>query len=182
VKAAGIDLAGSPKNPTGYCILSETNGKKTVETSILHSDEEIIKKLGDDKPSLVAIDAPLTFDGRDRECDRLLKNYGALPPTLPGMSVLARRGTELSRRLSTSFKVIEVYSTASAKILGVYHKDEFAFQKKVMSLDLDGDVNSRFLSRDELDAVVAAITAYLHLDGQTNAVGGGDGVIVIPNV
>lgn len=182
MKVAGIDLAGSPKNPTGYCLLTVSGSKKNIETKILHSDEEILAKLDADRPSLVAVDAPLTFEGRNRECDRLLKEYGALPPTLPGMSVLAKRGTELAKRLSSSFQIIEVYATASAKILGVYHKDEFRFQKNVMSLDLDGDVNTRFLSRDELDAILAAITAYLHAEGQTKPVGGGDGVIVIPNV
>lgn len=182
MKVAGIDLAGSPKNPTGYCLLTVAGERKTVETLILQSDDDIISRLESDKPSLTAVDAPLVFENRGRECDRILREYGALPVTLPGMTMLAERGADLARRLSNSFELIEVYAKASAKILGVYHKDDFSFQKNIMSLDLDGDINTRLFSRDELDAVLAAITAYLHTDGQTKTVGGDDGKIVVPEV
>ena len=71
---------------------------------------------------------------------------------------------------------------ASAKMLGVYNKDDFAMQKGMMALDIEGDVNTRILVRDELDAIVAAVTGYLHLLGQTREVGDAGGRIVVPNV
>jgi predicted nuclease with RNAse H fold len=182
LKVVGVDLAGSPKNPTGVCVLSEEKNLKTVRTELLHSDQEIISKLDELKPDLVALDAPITFEGKNRRCDRELKEYGALPVTLSGMEVLALRGKNLHEKLKEKHKVIEVYATASAKILGVYHKEDFICQKKLLALDLEGDPNNRILTRDELDAVFAAITGFLHIKGQTKAVGDEEGTIIIPNV
>jgi predicted nuclease with RNAse H fold len=182
VKAVGVDLAGSTKNPTGFCVLSEEAGVKTVNAKLLYSDDEILKELDAVKPDIIAIDAPLTYAGKNRLCDAELKSYGALPPTLPGMEVLARRGTALAEKLKVSRSVIEVYATASAKILGIYHKDDFSCQKKLLSLNLSGDASNRLLSRDELDAVFAAITGLLYLIGQTKEVGDEEGKIIIPEV
>ena len=182
MKAVGVDLAGSPKNPTGFCVLSEEGGRKSVQVKVIHSDDEILREVDAAQPDIVALDAPTTYSGSNRFCDRELKDYGALPVTLPGMEMLARRGTELAGTLKGRHSVIEVYATASAKILGVYHKDDFSCQKKLLSLDLSGDPNARLLSRDELDAVFAAMTGFLHLIGQTKAVGGEDGTIIIPDV
>jgi hypothetical protein len=47
---------------------------------------------------------------------------------------------------------------------------------------LDGDINRRLLIKDELDAISAAVTAYLHLMGQTKTIGDESGSIVIPSV
>lgn len=177
-----MDLAGVSKNPTGFCILTEKAGVKTVQTGVLHSDEEIIGKINEAGPELTALDAPTKYDGKNRLCDTILKDYGALPVTLRGMEVLAKRGVGLYEKLKPKHKVIEVYAKASAKILGVYHKDDFICQKKLLSLDLSGDPNNRILSRDELDAVFAAITAYLHLSGQTKTVGDDEGRITVPEI
>jgi len=167
VKLAGIDLAGMSKNPTGYCLLSIDGERKTVDTKIFYSDDDIVSQLELDKPALTAFDAPLVFENKERECDRTLREYGALPVTLSGMSFLAERGSELAAALRPRMELIEVSVKASCRILGVYHKDDFRYQKNLMGLDLDGAVNTKLLSRDELDAIVAAITAFLHKDGLT---------------
>ncbi|MFH1787945.1 MAG: hypothetical protein ABH834_01035 [Candidatus Altiarchaeota archaeon] len=182
MKVCGLDLAGLPKNPSGFCVLVDEDGVKTVRVKILFSDDEIVRELDDASPDVVALDAPATFSGHNRACDRELEQYGALPVTLPGMEVLARRGTNLAGRIAGKHKLVEVYAKASAKILGVYAKDDFACQKKLLSLDLSGDPNQRMLTRDELDAVFAAMTGYLHLMGQTKEVGDEDGRIIIPDV
>lgn len=184
MRIIGLDLAGSPKNGTGYCLLVESGGKKTVFTRILHSDEEILSLLLEERPiDLVAVDAPLVYEGNRRKCDELLREYGALPVTLRGMETLAIRGKAFADLLSSEgFQYIEVFSTASAKVLGVYNKDDFPMQKAMMGLDLDGEVNTRILSRDELDALAAALTGYLHLLGQTKVVGDEQGRIVLPAV
>jgi len=82
MKLIGIDLAGNPKNDTGFCVLEIKDNKKIVTTSLLNSDSEIMEKIKEVNPNLIAIDAPLTFSGVNRKCDDELHNYGALPVTL----------------------------------------------------------------------------------------------------
>ncbi|MCX6695086.1 MAG: DUF429 domain-containing protein, partial [Candidatus Altiarchaeota archaeon] len=172
-----------PKNESGYCVLSVEDGVKSVETRILYSDEDILSEVMKTAPDLVAVDAPLIFSGVNRKCDELLHGYGALPVTLRGMEVLARRGSAFAVKLrGINVKFIEVFSTASAKILGVYSKNDFGMQKSMMSLGIRGSVSDRILSRDELDAVLAAVTGFLHLEKQTREVGDESGVIMIPEV
>ncbi|HHQ44698.1 MAG TPA: DUF429 domain-containing protein [Candidatus Altiarchaeales archaeon] len=183
MRIIGLDLAGKPSNPTGFCILESDGGCKKVSTSIAYSDDEILEKIFSIQPDLVAVDAPLKYAGVNRLCDEELSRYGALPATLSGMSVLAARGTNLAKKLADAgLKCIEVHSKSSAKILGVYAKDDFDFQKNIMALDVDGGIANRLYSRDELDAVVAAITGYLHLEGATREVGDSAGVIQVPSV
>jgi len=149
----------------------------------LHSDEEITSKVDVAKPDLVAIDAPLVFNHENRKCDELLREYGALPVTLRGMSMLAERGSALAKKLDNeNIKTIEIFSRASAKILGVQGKTEMQVQKNLLSLDLNGDVNRKFLTKDELDAILAAMTGFLYLQNQTETIGDETGSIVIPKV
>lgn len=183
MRVAGLDLAGNPKNPSGLCILDVSGESKTVSTKIVYSDEEILEALKQYIPELTAVDAPLTFDGRNRECDELLREYGALPVTLRGMEVLAKRGSQLAVELKESnLEAIEVYATGSAKILGLYDKKDPVMQKNLLNSGLKGGLENKFLSRDELDAISAALTAYLHQQNQTREVGGVDGVIIVPEV
>ena len=37
MKVVGIDLAGKPKNPTGFCVLTDN----FTETKLVYSDEDI---------------------------------------------------------------------------------------------------------------------------------------------
>ena len=187
MKIVGIDLAGNPKNDTGFCDLEVTSGKKSVTTKILHFDVEIIGGVEKTNPEIIAIDAPLTYSGVPRKCDGELREYGSLPVTLRGMEVLAIRGKQLAEELKAkNFKVIEVFSTASAKILGFYSEPgksaERKMQKKLLKANLSGDIERKFLTKDELDAVFAAITGYLYLSGSTRTVGDDSGKIVIPEV
>lgn len=179
MKVVGLDLAGMPKNGSGYCLLS-VDKSKTVSCSILHSDEEILEHISSDSPDLIAVDAPLIYDGESRVCDNLLNEYGVLPVTLSGMSKLAVRGSHL---YSLFFgDAIEVSVRASSKILGVYAKDDFNMQKMVMGLDLCGDITQRILYRDEIDSIVAAITGYLYLEGLTEEIGDIRGKIIVPKI
>ncbi len=183
MRVAGIDLAGSKGNESGFCILDVVSDKKTVSTEIVYSDDEIIDLLVKNSPELVAIDAPLIYNGHNRGCDDELREYGALPVTLRGMEMLAIRGSELSERLDAeNIGYIEVYCNATAKILGFFTKDDFALQKNMLSLGLDGNINNKILSRDELDSILAAMTSYLHILGQTRIVGDDNGQVVIPEV
>ncbi|ODS37506.1 MAG: hypothetical protein A7315_04000 [Candidatus Altiarchaeales archaeon WOR_SM1_79] len=183
MKVVGIDLAGNPKNDTGFCSMEVKDDKKHVSTQILHSDSEIIDKLKEIKPELIAIDAPLTYKGVNRKCDNDLQKYGALPVTLRGMEVLAKRGTKLADELKRmNFKFIEVFSTATAKILGFHDKKETVMQKNLIKSGIEGDVGRRFLTKDELDAIFAAMTAYLYVSNSTETIGDDNESIIIPKV
>lgn len=180
----GVDLAGSPKNATGFCVLSIDGTNKVVSTRVLHADSEIISNLNKLKGIVsIAIDAPLTFDGVNRKCDLELSDYGALPVTLRGMEVLAVRGTSLAERLrEEGYTVLEVYAPASSKILGLYDKEDSIMQKNFLSASITGDVEKRLLSRDELDSISCALTAYLSSEGACESVGDEGGRITIPSV
>ncbi len=101
MKIVGLDLAGVEHRPTGYCLLT---GRQT-ETSLLYKDAEILTKIGEVQPAVVAIDAPLSLPpGRKsieertgnhlRECDRELLKRGIkfFPVTLGPMRKLTQRG------------------------------------------------------------------------------------------
>lgn len=184
MKIAGIDLAGSPNNATGICVL-EVNEKdeKSVTTEILYADSDIIENLNKIKPDITAIDAPLTASGENRLCDEELRKYGALPVTLRGMEVLAKRGKELAGELKKlNLNFIEIFSTASAKILGFYDKDVMKMQKGLIKFGVGGDTEKRLLTKDEVDAISAALTGYLHLKNLTGEVGDEKSKIIIPKV
>jgi len=181
MRVVGLDLAGSPKNPTGYCIL-DYDDRKTVRVGVLKGDDEIVALVKSAGPKLVAIDAPLTYAGVRRNCDEILREHGAIPATMRGMETLAFRGVSLSKRLNAEgFETIEVFSKGTAKILGVFDKDDFRVQKNLMALGIEGDMGGRILSRDELDAILCALTALLHILGQTRTIGDEGGRVVVPD-
>jgi predicted nuclease with RNAse H fold len=65
----GIDLAGISKNPTGLALLEG----KTVKTSLIYTGKEILENITRNKPSLIAIDAPLSLPRKGepfRKADR----------------------------------------------------------------------------------------------------------------
>lgn len=155
--------------------------EKKVSTTLLHSDSEIIERLKKEKPKLAGIDAPLIYSGVNRSCDEELRSYGALPVTLRGMETLAIRGSNLASQLE-GFDFIEVFSTGTAKILGFYDKKDANMQKKLIDAGIKGDTEKRMLVKDELDAIFAAMTAYLRLKNATVEVGDAGGKIVIPKV
>jgi hypothetical protein len=51
----GIDLAASPRRPTGVCLL---RGRR-VETKVVYSDDEMFEFIERVTPSTVGVDAPL---------------------------------------------------------------------------------------------------------------------------
>ena len=124
----GLDLAGVETRPTGLCILV---GMK-AETSLLYTNDEVLKKTEENKPKVIAIDAPLSLPpGRKsieertgvhlRESDKELLRRGIkfFPITLGPMRKLTERGMHLKDILeSRHFTVIEVYPGGAQDILG----------------------------------------------------------------
>src|SRR4030067_1245202 len=100
----GLYLAGVETRPTGLCILV---GMK-AETSLLYTNDEVLKKTEENKPKVIAIDAPLSLPpGRKsmeertgihlRESDKELLRRGIkfFPITLGPMRKLTERGMYL---------------------------------------------------------------------------------------
>lgn len=184
MKIIGIDLAGKQDNPTGFCVLDQD----LVILQTLYHTNDIMDYVKEVKPSLIAIDAPLSLPkgrcclkkdckcakfGHFRQAERDIRPYGrVLPLTFRGMKMLTLRGIELARELRKDFQVIETHPRTSQKQLGI--KDI----KKDLSRNyqLPSDPNEH-----ELDALLAAVTGYLYLKGECIELGDPEeGVIVIP--
>jgi predicted nuclease with RNAse H fold len=186
----GLDLAGVESRPTGLCILK---GMK-AETAIVYTDEEVLKRIEESKPRIVAIDAPLSLpSGREsieqrtnlhlRECDKELLQRGIkfFPITLGPMRKLTNRGISLRRILEDKhFRVIEVYPGGAQDILGIPRKQR-GLEKLRAGLEKLGvrGLTSR-MSDHELDAVTCALVGKLFLEGKSVTYGTPDQAMVMP--
>jgi predicted nuclease with RNAse H fold len=190
----GIDLAGSERRNTGICVLSE---KLEAKCFVVHTDKEILEMVEKFKPKLIAIDAPLSLpkgrkslDKREkihfRECDRKLFELGIkfFPITLGPMRMLTKRGIKLRRVLEKKgYTVIEVYPGATQDILKIPRKSVSLEKLKEGLKKLGIKFEKRELTHDELDAITAAFTGYLHLKKMSVSLGDKkEGVIVVPRL
>lgn len=79
------------------------------------------------------------------------------------------------------YKTIEVHPTSTRKALNMPLKDWEKIQTTLESIGLEGDLKMRVLKSHEIDAVTAALTAYLHMKNQTEAIGDKEeGHVIIP--
>ena len=177
----GLDLSGSEKRPTGFCILKKID----IETNLLYSDEEIVQKIEKLKPSVIAIDAPLSLPkGRRsieektnvhlRECDKelLRRKIKFFPITLGPMRKLTERGIRLKNILEgKGFKVIEVYPGGAQDVLNISRKQNGLDKllKGLKNLGIKG-LNEK-MSDHELDAVTCAYVGKLFLEGKSENFG-----------
>jgi hypothetical protein len=156
MRVVGIDLAGKSENPTGFCSLTESG----TETKLLHTDIEIINEVDMIKPDCIAVDAPFWLPriGAWRPCDENLLRRGFRPisPLLPTMRMLTLRASRLVKTLrERGYRVIEVFSSASEKILGLSKEPR--------------------KNKDEYDALLCALTAKAYLEGNYEDL---DGIII----
>jgi predicted nuclease with RNAse H fold len=186
----GLDLAGVETRPTGLCILTDMKTK----TFLVYTDEEIVNRIEESKPKVVAIDAPLSLPaGREsidqksnvhlRECDKELLQKGIkfFPITLGPMRKLTGRGINLKRILEKRrFRVIEVYPGASQDVLGIPRKQK-GLERLKAGLERLGvrGLNSR-MSDHELDAITCALVGRLWLEGNAVVYGTPEHAIVMP--
>lgn len=178
----GIDLAGKPKNPTGWALWKN----KKVETSLIHTNEEILDGIAHSDPTIIAIDAPFSLPKKgilriaDREMIR--RGYRVFPPYLPAMKTLTLRAMKLNKLIAKKgYKTIEVHPTSTRKALNISLKDWRKIQTTLETIGLEGDLKLRTLKSHEIDAVTAALTAYLHMKNQAEAIGDREGgYIIIP--
>ena len=182
----GLDLAGSTKRPTGACIID--SGQR-VHCFVVHSDEEILSLVRNSSSKVVAIDAPLALPigrhclgehcrGRQhfRACDIALRRMGIrfFPITLGPMRALTARGIRIRKRLERlRFEVIETYPGAAQDIQGIGRKQYGLgqLQSSLRKLGCTGDIETRQLTGDELDAISCALVAKDYSQGHYLAIG-----------
>lgn len=187
----GIDLAGVPTRPTGICLL---RGMR-AETSLVYTDDEILKIAETHKPAVITIDAPLslppgrkTIEDRSgqhlRPCDRelLRRKIKFFPITLGPMRILTRRGIALKEKLlPLCDHVLEVYPGGAQDILRIPRKQQ-GLDKLLeghKKLGITGLIPG--LSDHELDAVTSAYVGKLFLEGKAEVYGSlEEGAIVMP--
>ena len=178
----GIDLAGSSKNPTGWALWKN----KTVKTKLVYTSKEIMESVVTNKPSIIAIDAPLRLPKkgilRSADKEMIKRGYRVFPPTLPAMKKLTSRAMRINKLIvEKGYKTVEVHPTSTRKALNMPLKDWGKIQTLLKDIGLKGDVETRHLTPHEIDAVTAALTAYLQIRNQTESVGDEEeGYIIIP--
>jgi predicted nuclease with RNAse H fold len=119
--AIGLDLAAKQDRCSGIAVIDSCY-REVVRSGCLRTDNEIISFVSDLKPSVIAIDAPLTNKPEMREVDKLMikLGYRVFPPSFKWMRQLSLRGYELMTRLNTpEFTVIETHPRSVLKHAGV---------------------------------------------------------------
>lgn len=187
----GVDLAGSPKRPTGVCVLRGL----TARTQVAHEDDEILGLIREARPALVPIDAPLslppgrrTIQDRNgehyRPCDRELQRRGIrfFPITLGPMRMLTERGLRLRAEIEAmGFRAMECFPGGAQDAWGLPRKqhDLEGLREGLKRMRVKGITDDA--TNDELDAVTGALTGRWLLMGKGEMLGGEDG-IVMPRV
>jgi predicted nuclease with RNAse H fold len=190
MRTIGLDLAGVETRPTGFCVLTSMK----AETALAYTDEEIVKKIEESRPKIVAIDAPLSLPAEResieqrtsihlRECDRELLRRGIrfFPVTLGPMRKLTTRGINLRKILeSKQFRVIEAYPGGAQDVLGIPRKQQ-GLERLRLGLEKLGvrGLKSR-MSDHELDAVTCALVGKLWLEGKAVIYGTPEQAIIMP--
>jgi uncharacterized protein len=194
LRVLGLDLAGSPRRPTGCCLLV---GPHDARSSVAFADAEIRALITSSRPSLIIVDAPLslprgrrTIEDRSgphlRECDRELLRRGIrfFPLTLGPMRMLTERGMRLAAEFSKGgIPVVEGYPGASQDLLGIPRKGAGlgGLRRGLRRLGLAGDLSRRNLTHDELDAATIAWVGREHTRGRALVIGDPDeGLMVLP--
>jgi predicted nuclease with RNAse H fold len=184
----GIDLAGSPRRPTGLCVLRGLRAR----TQIAYADEEILRTIEKARPDLVPIDAPLSLPpGRKsihdragehlRECDRELRRRKIrfFPITLGPMRMLTERGLALKAKIEAmGFSVVECYPGAAQDLWHIprQRRDRAGLLHGLARLGVKGLTAE--MTGDELDAVTAALVGRWRLAGKGEMLGGDTGILV----
>ena len=187
----GLDLAGVPGRPTGFCLL---RGLEAL-TRELFPDEEILTAAAGAAPDLVAIDAPLHLppgrssihernDRHYRPCDLELRRRRIpfFPITLGPMRGLTARGMGLRSRLEESgIRTVEMYPGGAQDVWGIprARRDRKGLRRCLAGLGLKGLRPDA--SDHELDAATGALVGRLYLQGRAELLGDLEtGAIILP--
>ena len=188
----GLDLAGSPKRPTGFCLLRGWD----AETSDLFSDAAILDAVRRAAPVLVAIDAPLNLppgrtsihernDSHYRVCDlELRRRHIPSSPSPSGRCAPSPSvGIRLRRKIEKlNIRVIEMYPGGAQDVWGIprARRDRAGLKRGLRRLGLKG--LRKDASDHELDAATGALVGRDFLAGQAEVYGNfEEGAIVMPS-
>ncbi|MCA1365449.1 DUF429 domain-containing protein [Bradyrhizobium sp. IC3069] len=198
-RIVGIDLTGSEKRGSGWCLLIGSE----AHISTKFTDQEMIEAIVEARPDLVSIDSPLSIPfgrrtvsdddptraefGIMRRCERELKRRGinVYPSLLPSMQGLTRRGMSLAARIREhGIPVIESYPGAAQDIIGIPRKGagiEY-LERGLSEFGIEG-FEGAGASHDELDAITAALVGSFFLAGKFEALSGPtEGALIVPDL
>lgn len=200
LRVVGIDLTGSERRPTGWCLLAGS----TARTLTLSNDADIIGETIKAQPTIVSIDSPLslprgrtTVDDGDpyrseggimRECERELKRRGVnvYPCLIPSMQSLTRRGMRLAEHFRClGIPVIESYPGAAQDIMAIPRKRAGIqyLARGLGEFGIEGRYLTEKVSHDELDAITSAAVGFFFWAGQFEALGNDDeDYLIIPDL
>jgi predicted nuclease with RNAse H fold len=190
----GIDLTSSPARPSGYAVLNEQ--ALLVAVGLVGTNEEILSLAFRWRPRLVALDAPLSWpsspESRGRQCELELAHQGIGSFRTTGRTIvraLIERAIPLAAEMRVrGLEVIEVYPYGSKVRLfgrGIPRKTTSEgrawLHRRLEELVPSLAGHQGPLSHDELDAVVAAYTAFLRDRGLAEQAGDpAEGLIWLP--
>jgi predicted nuclease with RNAse H fold len=194
-RVMGIDLAGSEKRATGFCLLESNR----AEVSVLYTDGEILRAVGRGVQT-AAIDAPLSLprgrcclkddcscagNAHFRVCDLELRamKIKFFPITLGPMRQLTVRGLKLKEELEKmGIEVFETYPGAAQDIWKIpRQKDPGGLKQGLARFKVKGNWQRPEVTKDELDALTCALVARDYLRGKTMSIGDpAEGLMVLP--
>ena len=203
----GMDLTTSPKKKTACAVLDAD--LRLQDRVLLGSDEDIVAFIEVHRPTLVAIDAPLSLplglccleetcscqplsSRKGRQCERELSALGIGCYYTTKRSIIkgmVYRGISLKADLERQGRtVIEVYPYASKlRLFGLLPRKTTVAGRQALQALLQRLIPSvpspqeDLLSHDALDALLAAYTGFLYDCGGTEALGDpSEGLLHIP--
>ncbi len=180
VRVGGLNPSGSERRVSGLAILDLDN-KMFIYVGKLYKDSEIIRTILAYKPQVLAIDSPLGFATGFREVDLLMKKMGypVLPPGWKSMRMLIERSLRLKNIIEKyNIYVIETHPRSALKSSGCSDIEELLEKERIIL-----NINTKSLSRDEFDAMIAAIVAKHYVEDNVFRVEARDGIIhLLPKI
>lgn len=200
LRVIGIDLTGSEKRESGWCLLDGSN----ATTLRLGTDHELLAATIEANPTLISIDSPLSLprgrtrvtdddEGRVqfgimRECERILKARGVnvYPSLIKSMQALTARGIRLASSFrKLGFPVIESYPGAAQDIMAIPRKRKGLDYLKngLRDFGVRGEFLTKDVSHDEVDAITSALVGVFFWTGKFEALGNDDeDYLIIPDL
>jgi len=193
MRVVGLDLAGSEKRDTGFCLM---DSKMVCIPEVLHTDDEIVEKTLSASPKVVSIDAPLFLPlGRPslevkgpphfRECDKelLRMKIKFFPISLGPMRMLTSRGMRLRSVFEKeNLEVIESFPGAIQDILGMPRKQAGVdkLERAIRRYGVSWEKKTP-LTGDELDGITSALVGLMYVNKNYRAIGDPrEGLMILP--
>ncbi len=171
----GLDLAGSPKRPSGLVIL-DTLSNTILYAGIVYDTEKIVNTITAYTPTVIAIDSPLSHSQRGyRLVDIELKRrgYRVLPPSWRGMKMLVDRALVIMKRLvEKNIAVIETHPRSALKSSRCETIWDLLVSTGIKGLP-------QYLPKDVADAAISAVVAKFYVEGRAVYISASDGIVYL---